>query len=533
MNLFLKVGSSRVLRTVLVALLLLVPGAAHKALAEEVTFEISTFIIEGSTLFDELQLMNLLTPFTGQAKTSEDVEQARTALERYHHTNGYPTVLVNIPEQTVEDGVVRLQVIETRIREVRVKGNRYHTREYILERLPSLGPGKVIFLPDLQGDLARLNSARDIEVTPAILPGREMDSLDVELEVKDSLPVHGSVELNNRSTHTTSELRVNASTSFDNLWQAGHSVSLQYQTAPLELREVQAVALSYVLPAPWRDDHFIAAYGVLSDSETAFGSGFSVIGEGLILGARYVMPLPSYEEYQHNLTAGLDYKDFQQSYTLAPGESLDTPITYMPLLFSYSGSLADPWGSTSLSLGLNLLVRGLVSDDAEVRDERFKARGNYIYLRGGLERVQKLPLNTALFVKLDGQIADQPLVSNEQYSAGGMENVRGYHESEFAGDDALHATLELTSANLDRRLSSEGWGITLSPYLFYDAAWLRVQEPLPDQQESEFLHGAGIGSRLSAGDWLRAKFDLGAALSDTAETEAPGIMGHFRLEYRF
>ena len=47
-------------------------------------------------------------------------------------------------------------------------------------------------------------------------------------------------------------------------------------------------------------------------------------------------------------------------------------------------------------------------------------------------------------MKLDGQIASEPLVDNEEYSAGGMENVRGYLESEAMGDNALHGTVEVS-----------------------------------------------------------------------------------------
>ena len=56
-----------------------------------------------------------------------------------------------------------------------------------------------------------------------------------------------------------------------------------------------------------------------------------------------------------------------------------------------------------------------------------------MYFTAGMERDHKLPSGMGLFLKLDGQIADQPLISHEQYIAGGMTNVRGYKEAEALG----------------------------------------------------------------------------------------------------
>src|SRR5208337_3488849 len=98
-------------------------------------------------------IRDTLEDYKGANKTSADVEKARSALEKVYHDKGYPAVLVNIPEQTVEGGKVRLQVIESRIGKVRVTGNRYFTGEMILRQLPSLAPGKILYVPMVQKDL--------------------------------------------------------------------------------------------------------------------------------------------------------------------------------------------------------------------------------------------------------------------------------------------------------------------------------------------------------------------------------------------
>ncbi|MEI9898608.1 MAG: ShlB/FhaC/HecB family hemolysin secretion/activation protein [Chthoniobacter sp.] len=52
--------------------------------------------------------------------------------------------------------------------------------------------------------------------------------------------------------------------------------------------------------------------------------------------------------------------------------------------------------------------------------------------------------------KVQGQIANEPLVSAEQFSAGGLSSVRGYLEGEVPGDNAIIGSIELRSPSLIR-----------------------------------------------------------------------------------
>lgn len=533
-------STQRPLRPAMTAVVLFValwvvaaPWAFGQGDEQQPAFEISAFALQGNTLLPEAEMQSHLAEFTGPSKTAEDVEAARDALEGLYHKEGYPTVLVNIPEQTVEGGIIRLQAIESRIRRVKVTGNRYFTMDKILRELPSFRPGEILYVPKVEAELREINRNQDFKVAPVVMPSKEPGAIDVELKVKDRLPLHGSVELNNRSTHDTTDLRLNCMIRYDNLWQKEHSISLQYQTSPEDTDEVQVVAGSYVFPTPWKDDHLVALYGIWSDSDTAFGEGFEVVGKGNIFGARYVMPLPSYKLYTHNLTLGLDYKDFDETTGFEEEEEdLRTPLTYVPLSLSYSASLFDRWGHTRFSSGLNMSFRGLVSEQREFEEKRFRAKGNYVCATFGLERTHKLPVDMGLFVKLDGQVADQPLISNEQYSAGGMGSVRGYKESEVLGDDAFHTTLEFSAPDLaDLFKVSDHVGFT--PYLFYDAAALRVRSPLEGQDSSPFVQGAGLGVRGYVSRFLEYQSDWAIALSDTEQTDKGDSRFHFKVKCLF
>lgn len=205
--------------------------AVEQKEAQETSFTIVSFYFSGNTIYTDEKLRNVVDSFTGPGKSAADVEKARDAVEKFYHEEGYPTVLVNIPEQTIGGEVVTLQIIESRIGKVTVSGNRHFRTEEILDELPSLSPGEVIYIPDVRAELAGINKNPDLKVSPTIIPGKEVGIIDVELKADDQLPFHGSLELNNRYSPNTTDLRLSASLRYDNLWHKGHSISAQFQVS--------------------------------------------------------------------------------------------------------------------------------------------------------------------------------------------------------------------------------------------------------------------------------------------------------------
>jgi len=520
--------------------------------ADAASFTISGFRVEGNTLLPEKPILldeempilipnlaDILEEFTGDGKSIQDVEAARTKLEKSYHDLGYPTVLVNVPNQTLEEGIVLLEVVEGKVRRVRVTGNRYFTMADIVKDLPTLKPGVIIYLPRLQEELMVVNTHPDMKVEPTLMPGKDPGTVDVELKVEDKMPLHGSLELNNRNSVDTTDLRLNGMLRYDNLWQKGHSASGQFQTSPEDTDEVQVLSASYVLPPPWQDEHRLAFFGVWSDSQSAFGEGFQMVGSGFIAGVRYVIPLQPYAMYTHNLTAGVDYKDFDETVGFTEDEDMRTPLQYWPLSFAYSGSLPDEGGITIFSAALNMALRELGTDPEQFAIKRYQSRGGYLYGTFGVERRQKLPWQTALYVKVDGQIANEPLISNEQYMAGGMESVRGFKESSEAGDNAVHLLTEFSAPDL---LSGVNAHIpcNLEPFLFYDFASLSIKSPLEGQDPSFNLSGAGAGIRGKIATNYSFEADWAVALTSSSEvsTGEPEVSAgdqeiYFKVKYTF
>jgi hemolysin activation/secretion protein len=528
---------------VLVLMALFTNGYASDS--EETSFEIKEYIVKGNTLLPYEGITEGLKFYTGQNKTAKDVEEARKYLEGLYHKDGYPTVLVNIPPQEVQEGFVTLEVIESKIGDVRVTGNRYHTKERILGMLPSFRRGNILFVPEVQKEVNKANTGDDLKVTPILMPGSVLGTTDVELKVTDYFPLHGSIELNNRSSHDTSSLRLNGIIHYDNLWQMEHSLTLQYQASPQDTSEVKAFAASYVLPAPWNGDNILAAYWVWSNSQTAFGEGYQMIGKGNVYGIQYAVPLPYYKLYSHSISFGLDYKDMKETQGSVGGEAnVKTPVTYLPFNIGYNANLPDSEGTTRFNAGISTAFRSFVTKESEFEQDRYMARSDYLITKLGAEREQTLPKDTSLYVKVDGQLSSQPLINNEQYSAGGMMNVRGYKESEVLGDNALHGTLELRAPDmlklpgttkLASYIFSKGSpeSRNLTPYIFYDAAMLTIIDPLPGQDKRSSLEGTGLGLRGNLSRYFQFETDYALALKKTDQTKRGDRMLHFFIKGQF
>jgi hemolysin activation/secretion protein len=511
------------------AALAFVPAAAPQDAGKE-SFDILEYVIDGNALLSALQVERAVYPFLGPGGSIERVEKARAALEKAYHDAGYLTVLVDIPEQRVRDGVVRLKVTEGRVERVRVRGARYYSQGEIRERVPALGESGAPFFPEVQSQIAQLNRGADRRVTPVLKPGTGPGTVEVELNVEDKLPLHGGVELNNRYSANTAPLRLSGMLRYDNLWQKEHSITLIAQTAPEETKEVQVLSASYLMPGFGTGDLF-ALYAVDSRSDVAAIGTVGVIGRGRIFGARAFFPLAASGAYFHTFSLGIDYKDFDENVRLQGADSVSTPISYAPLTAQYSATRQDTAGVTQFNLGVYVGVRGLLgSTEEEFANKRFKAHANYAYLRGDVQRTQNLPARWSLVARLDAQLTDQPLVSNEQFFAGGYDSVRGYLEAEQLGDHGVRGSLEVRTPSFDTGYESVQHLYALG---FLEGAELRIREPLPGQTSRFALYSAGLGLRLRMRRGLSGYLDVAWPFETTTYTASGDTVVKFRLLYEF
>jgi hemolysin activation/secretion protein len=492
---------------------------------EAARFDIFEFVVEGNSVLATEDIERSVYGFMGEKRTIDDVDAARAALEKMYRDRGYGTVIVDIPEQKVTSGVITLRVLEGRVSRLRVTGSRYFSQGYILEKVPSAAEGVVPRFPDLQAQLGSVNRTADRRVAPVLRPGKVVGTTEVDLTVEDKLPLHGSLELNNHASPNTSPTRLLASLRYDNLWQRDHSASLQLQLSPQKTKEVRVLASSYSVPMGEVGQEALLFTFTRSDSKVAAGVGTTtVFGKGNIYGLRRTWLLSLLEREYHSLTLGADYKDFSETIDIGEDQGFSTPIRYIPWSANYSGTLEDSAGRWQIGAGLIVGVRGLVNRESQFADKRYLATGGFSVIKFDLGREQKLPLNLSLWGQVNLQFTQQPLISNEQFVAGGVDTVRGYLESSAVGDQGLRISTELRSPELAGK--DWPWLGSLKGHMFVEGAALALRNPLDGQDPRARLMGAGFGMRVKGKPWGSLSLDLGWPLKTVRTTTRGDLRVH-------
>lgn len=524
-------------------------GGGAAAAGPALVIDVEEYRVEGVAGLSSAEVERAVYPYLGPARTAEDVEAARAALEKAYHDRGRKSVAVGIPPQRADSGVVVLKVEEGRVGRLRVRGSRYHEPEVIKARAPSLAEGTLPDFEAVQRDIVALQGS-DITVTPQIRPGAEPGTLDVDLEVKDELPLHGSVEVNNRYNRNTYPVRLNAAVRYDNLWQLGHSVGFSFQTemnpgvnAGGELmRDSRKNAGGAVIPGgtqvysgyylasgvgpDWLD---LMVSGTRQESLNA-GSGLNVVGSGVVAGLRAVARLPRRESWFHSLSVGFDYKRFRNDVTVGGASASAPAITYYPFAADYDGTLL--WGDgsvTRFSPGVLWHFRGMGSGEDVFEANRAGSGGGFMSFRADLSHLQKLPGDAEWFGGLRAQGTTTPLVANEQFGIGGLTTVRGYLESEAMGDSGLALSSEVRSPSFTLGGALDEWRL----HLFADWAGVLVKDALPGQDSRRELLSVGAGTRMKFAGCLSAAADVGVPLLDGPVTRAGDVRVTLSLRAEF
>ncbi|MFT3930553.1 MAG: ShlB/FhaC/HecB family hemolysin secretion/activation protein [Spongiibacteraceae bacterium] len=501
-----------------------------QTLSTEARFDIWEYRIAGNTLLTTDRIEGAVSPYLGPQRLIGDVNEAAANLERAYREAGYPTIYVDVPEQDVVGGIVELKVVEGRLDRVRIEGARYFTLSGIRNKMSSLQPGQALHVPTMQKELAALNAlSPDMKVVPVLKPGVTPGAVDLDLKVNDQRPLHGSIEINNYSSANTTDTRASFALSYDNLWQKQHSFGLQWQVSPEATDEVNVLVGTYI--APWFDTNKrIAFYMVDSNSDVASVGDINVIGDGRIYGVRYVIPLESDRSFVHSLSMGADYKDYSEIIRLDPENKIATPIDYATWTFQYNASAFSEKSQTQWTIGTTFGIRGVGNSDDEFFDKRYNARSNFVYLNASMNRTDFLPADWQLRTRFSGQIADSPLINNEQFSAGGVHSVRGYYESQTLGDNGVSGSLELRTPSFQKSVEKIS---NFRALAFIEGAHLQVKDALPDQEDSFDIASVGLGLVLQAFEKLDVSLDWGYALKDSNSIERGDDRFNAGAEWKF
>ncbi len=175
---------------------------------------------------------------------------------------------------------------------------------------------------------------------------------------------------------------------------------------------------------------------------------------------------------------------------------------------------------SQLSFGLDIFDSTIEDDGADSR---------FIAWRGQSQYVKLLAPNTLLILRSDIQLANDSLLSQERFSIGGLNTVRGYRQDLLLTDSGILASSELQLPLL--RFAKNEAILHFIPFFDFGTAWNIDSET---ELNPETIASVGIVLQLSFSDTFNARIDWGIPLVDdnsSSDTlQEKGI--YFSLNYK-
>lgn len=495
------------------------PAPIPGKVPEKVT--VKRFEVIGSTVFSEGDFEQVLAPFTNRSLSFTELFQARSAVTQLYIDKGYITSGALIPPQAIQDGVVKIQVVEGGLEAINVTGTQRLRPSYIRDRIPQATPlNQQRLLESLQ--LLQLNPLiqnLSAELSAGTRPGTSV--LDVTVREADTFNMQ--IILDNGRSPSVGEFQRRIQFNQANLFGLGDSFSFAYSNTDGS----NGLDGSYTIPINAKNGT-ISLYAEFTDSnaiEPPFDD-LDIEGSSGYFELSYRQPIlqsPN-RELALGLTAArraskvssdvLEEFGFPPS-LLSPGADENGNTRVSAVQFFQEWTQRNTREVIAARSQFNL---GLGIFNATINDD--PPDGRFFYWQGQAQWVRLLAPDTLFLLRTNIQIADRPLVPLEQFGIGGLDSVRGYRQDALLSDGGLFASAELRIPVY--RVPERQLTLQVTPFVDFGTIWNeagRSPEDLTPPEDEDTLVSVGLGLRFQLADTLTARLDWGIPLVDIPDSD--------------
>jgi hemolysin activation/secretion protein len=483
-----------------------------------------------------------------QEYTIGQLQEVADAVTTFYREKGLILAQAVVPVQTVQAGVVDIQIYEGRLGRVLAEGNSMYSEELL--RGPFAGLiGEPVTKDEIETALLTLSTYPGLTVFGVFQPGQQVGEADLVVRVQEEKRFDVSFRVDNHGLQDTGRARFRPVVEWNNITGTADRVMFTVQQTYRPKNNIYW-AIDYDRYLPW------GFHGGVSASRNRFDVGgefaaqkiqgetrlYSVWLERDWIRSRQ-MNLTSRLTYEHKYSETTTRDAFTNQDRLSvfslevTADQVDTRfkgINYGTI--GYYRGVNDLFGAMGSSLEVSRRAAGTRSS-RQGGSGRFAA-GQFDRLFLTASRLQTIRPTTSLLLRTEYQWSDDLLVPMEQYSIGGPDNVRAFPPAQALVDEALFLSVELIQ-NLpfigDKpAFGNRTWGELVQISAFYDHAIGVLNDPLPsDPQGHENYKGAGVQARFTMPGFIEARLQFAWEVgSDEAENErSPQIWGDFT--YRF
>ena len=514
-------------------LVLLVQTAGAQKLSTSARFFVRGFRFEGNTAFPVEVLAKITQPYTNREITSEELEDARRAVTVYYINHGFLNSGAVIPDQTPEDGIIKIRIIEGVLSGIELHANKWLRDDYLTSRLRSWS-GPPLDMNKLKEGLQLLRQNPNIkqlnaELEPGTAPGESI----LDLRVVDQQPFRVGLQIDNDRPPSVGAEEISLLASDLNL--TGHSDPLDVTYGIANAGENDGwgfsgwdnIAGSYALPL----NRYNTTLGVRASRQntslvenpfTPLNINSETVDLGIVLrqpvyqtANREVALAVAFDRRQNNSTL------LGQPFSISPG-AVDGRMTVA--VFGLSQEFIDRGQNHVLALRSTFNF-GLDVLDATDNGVAGDPNGKFFAWLGQAQYVHRL-FNTQnqLVLRVTGQWTDDKLLALEQISIGGVDTVRGYLVNQLVRDRGVASSAEFRIPVL---FDKTGNGIIqLAPFFDFGGAW-----NVGGSQSPNTICSVGLGVLITPNKHINAQLYWGYRLNhiDVPYNNAQDLGLEFRV----
>ena len=496
--------------------------------AEQQKFRLDSLKIDGATVYPKDRLQQIYGQFLGREVSLSDLYTIANQITRLYRKDGYFLSRAFVPEQKIQDGVARIQVIEGYVEQVKFQG----APPGQLKRLQGYGDkikaSRPLKLSVLERYLLLANDMGGINVGSALSPGSQTGgtilTANVTYDVADPF-----LWFTNRGSDQIGPLRLQAGSFFNSLLEQGEVIGLAGATTPQDTSELAYGFGSLSLPIGYEGFRID-----LNGSYTAERPGadlriFDINGNTTDISVNAIYPIIRSRQLNIYFNAGFDYTN-QYVTSVFTGLELNgqTIPPNIDRLRTFSAGVnienLDALGLTQAAMTISQGIGGLGATSTQ-------GSPDYTFLNLNFTRLQQLPASLNLLVTGTGQITGATLPVPVQFGLGGPIFGSAFEPDQVLGDSGYDLRVEL-----QRPFVYRAWEkvMTTQPYIFSDFGQVFRNTPFSIQDNgSDTLSSAGLGIRQYLGDSISGQLELAFPIvkPDFVSVPNPGL--YFTIQATF
>jgi hemolysin activation/secretion protein len=445
------------------------------------------------------KLSKRLSRWSGKPLDAGELASLADEILIHYDREGYPVVALEVPEQDLSQGLLRLTLAIGRFGEVGVSRPKHGDPTAVAKGL-RLQSGELVRRGDIDEQMAWYGRTAFRNPRLFVSPGLEPATADLLIAFEEGRPWRMSLGYENSGPDLLGRDRFLLGVSG---WTPGEHLLAWQAVVGAPASSLLANALRWEIP--FHASHQVlqldAAYAEVASSYATGGVPVDSEGSSWSLAAQQRIPLPAWGGWQQKLGAGFELKGTDQ-FLLFGGSSV-SPGEVVFFHGKLSHELSRHWEEGSASFESSVIASpGGVSgnnDDAAFHAYDPQADSNYLIGRLSGDGWWSPGGDWQLHLRGTAQVADSRLLPAEQFAVGGYQTVRGVGERQYSADSGWQVSLELQSP-----LITAGKGCAFRVLGFFDHAALNMHDG-----PSSSLSSTGIGLRMRLMESIDIRLDQG------------------------